>query len=82
MLLLEGLNSAQKAVSQKSSIPSLEGVLLSTDEMVLKIVGYDLEFGIESRVEVNVEEQGAVVLNARMLGEIVRKLPDETNGVA
>jgi len=78
ILLLEGLNAAQKAVSQKSSIPSLEGVLLSTDEIVLKIVGYDLEFGIESRVEVNVEEQGAVVLNARMLGEIVRKLPDET----
>jgi len=40
----------------------------------LTITGYDLETGIECKVDTDVIIPGKVVLNARMIGDIVRKL--------
>ena len=75
-ILLEGINIVQKAVSTKSTLPILEGILLEASES-LRLTGNDLELGIECNIEANVEQPGSVVLNARMLGEIVRKLPND-----
>ena len=44
--LLEAINAASKAVSAKSSLPALEGLLITAGDEI-KISGYDLELGIE-----------------------------------
>lgn len=65
-----------RAVSTKSSIPALEGILLEAGEQ-LRLTGYNLETGIRTIVPAQIEREGSLVLSARLFGEIVRKLPDD-----
>ncbi len=67
-----------KAVSQKSSLPAIEGIFINAENNMLTITGYDLELGITTKIEANVEEEGAVIIEARKLCEIVRSMPLET----
>jgi len=78
-VLLEYINIVSKAVSPRTTLPILECVLLVADENGFRMLGNDLELGIESgAIEATVIEQGSVALDARMLGEIVRRLPGTT----
>ena len=76
--LAEALSNVQKSVSPKSTIPALEGILLSASENKLKLCGYNMELGITTVIPASVEEDGKIVLNAHLFTEIVRKLPDNT----
>lgn len=73
--LMEGINIVQKAVSTKTTMPILEGLLLEASDQ-FKLTGNDLEIGIESYVEADIQSRGSIVLNSKMLGDIVRRLPD------
>ena len=73
---LEAILTVQNAVSGRSSMPILEGILIETKKDVLKLVGTDLELGIEHHMEANILQEGSIVIPARLLSEIVRKLPD------
>ena len=77
--LLQGaVSTASRAVSPKSTIPALEGLLLEADSHGrLTITGYNQETGIRSSMETEVQEPGAAVLPARLFGEIIRKMPDD-----
>jgi DNA polymerase-3 subunit beta len=66
---------ASRATASKSTIPALEGLLLQA-ELGLTVTGYDLRKGIYTRIEADVEERGSVVVGARFLGEMLRRLPD------
>lgn len=74
--LIKALNSVTKAVTSKSGKPILEGILLQTNKSVLKLTGYDLEIGIEHIIDCEVIEEGAIVVNAMMFNEIIKKLPN------
>lgn len=71
----EGINIVQKAVSSKTTLPILEGILIEAGER-LKLTANDLELGIECYVEADIQGTGAIVLNSRIFGEIIRKMPD------
>jgi DNA polymerase-3 subunit beta len=73
---LEVIQTVQKAVPGRSSTPILEGILLETDKDVLKLVGTNLEFGIQSHMEANILREGSVVVPSRLMSEVVRKFPD------
>ena len=73
--LLEGINIVQKAVSTKTTLPILEGILVEADE-IFKMTGNDLEIGIECYVEADIKEKGSTILNSKMFGDIVRRLPN------
>lgn len=77
-LLIEAVTAVARAVPQRSAVQVLEGILLVCGENRLRLTGYDLDTGIESTVEASVQEGGAIVLNARMFSDIVRKLPGGT----
>ena len=66
---------ASRAAASKSPIQALEGLLLQADSD-LKITGYDLKKGIYTFVQADIAEAGSVVIGARFLGEMIRKLPD------
>jgi len=76
--LNQAVLNIQKAVSTKSSVPALEGILIRAQENSVFLCGYDLELGITTIFDCNVEEKGSIVLNAKLLAEIVRRLPDAT----
>lgn len=75
--LLSLLTTASRAVTTKSSMPLLECLLLHADGVALTVTGYDLTMGIRTTLQVNVEEPGKILLNARLLVDIVRKLPND-----
>jgi len=75
-LLLSAIVAASRAVSAKSSIPALEGLLIEAGDRLM-LTGYDLEIGIQTGLDAEISEKGSIVLNARIFSEIVRKLPDE-----
>lgn len=74
--LLKGVNTVSKAVSSRTTLPILECILLSAELGNFKLVGNDLELGIESHVSAEVVEDGVVALESKIFSEIIRKLPD------
>jgi len=74
--LLNGISTVQKAIAAKSTLPILEGIFIQTYRDVLKLVGTDLDLGIECYIKSEVLSDGKIVLPGRLLGEIIRKLPE------
>lgn len=75
-LLQNAITTTGRAVAVKTSIPALEGILIEALGS-LRLTGYNLETGIQALVGADIQEQGTLVLSAKLLGDIVRKLPDE-----
>ena len=71
-------SNVQRAVSSKSTIPAIEGILLTTTENTITVTGYDLEVGVITSIGARVEEQGSIILNAKVLCDILRSLPAQT----
>lgn len=74
--LLNGVNTVLKAVSTRTTLPILQCILLDAHENGFKLIGNDLELGIESDLKAIVISYGNVAIDARMFSEIVKKLPD------
>ena len=74
-LLSSAIDGVSKAVTLRSSIPALEGILLKAEGFQLTLTGYDLEMGITTTIEANVRQTGEIVLSAKLLGDMVRRLP-------
>lgn len=81
-ILQAAVTTAGRVVAPKSSIQVLEGVLIEAENGSLSISGYNLETGIIARVDAEVQEPGAIVLSARLLGDILRQLPDDMVSVS
>ncbi len=77
LLLQNAVITASRAAAAKSSIPALEGVLLTCEEERVTVCGYNMQTGIRTSFEATVEEGGSLVLNARLFGDILRKMPDD-----
>ena len=75
--LSKALNIVSKAVSTRTTIPVLKGILLKSEENNLILSASDLDLSIEKAIDVNVIEEGSVVIPAKLFGDIVRKLPNE-----
>lgn len=71
---LDAVLKMQKTVGLKSSMPVLEGILLSAEKGLLTLSSYNLEMGMKKEIYASCEEEGDIVINARLLAEIIRKL--------
>ena len=74
-LLSAAIDGVSKAVTLRSTIPVLEGILLKAEGFQLTLTGYDLEMGIVTTIDANVKEPGEVVLNAKLLSSMVSRMP-------
>lgn len=76
--LSKALNTVSKAVTSRTTIPILKGILLeASNDNTLTLSASDLDLSIEKKIEVSVEEEGSVVVSARLFSDIIRKLPNE-----
>ena len=80
-LLLNAINISSRAASPKSVVPALEGLLIEAAGDI-KVSGYDLKTGIRTSFPADIEEAGSIVLNSRLFGDIVRKLPEDVISVS
>lgn len=74
--LLNSVNIVLKAVPVKSTMPILECVVINVNESTIKLIGNDMELGIETIVKGDIVSSGSIALNAKIFSEIIRKLPD------
>ncbi len=74
-LLVDAINIVQKAVSTKNNITLLDGILLEANK-IFKMTGNDLEIGIECTISADIRKEGSVVINSKIFGDIIRKMPD------
>ena len=73
--LSEACSNVMRAVSTKVTIPTIEGILMECGSDTLSLTGYDFEFGINTTLQASVVEPGAIVINAKVISDIIRKLP-------
>lgn len=76
-LLNEAVTNLQRAVSSKTSIPTLEGIHIRSEENRLILTAYDLEIGMQTELPAIISAPGAIILTAKLFAEIVRRSPDE-----
>ena len=74
--LLNGVNIVSKAVPNKTTMSILECILIDATGSQIKLIANDMELGIETVIEGEIIEKGQIALDAKILLDIVRKLPD------
>ena len=74
--LLTAVSNVSRAAPAKSPIPALEGILFEAANDGLKLTAYDTRIGIYTTIESSVFDEGSIVIPARFLLELVRRLPD------
>lgn len=76
--LNRAINTVSKAVSNRTTIPVLKGILLTAQEGKLILTSSNLDMSIKKEIDAVVDEAGCAVAAAKLFGEIIRKLPEET----
>ena len=71
-LLVDALNVASKAVTNRGTLPVLHGLRLDLSSNELVITGSDLDLTITVSVEVGGEKDGVTVVPAKLLADVVR----------
>lgn len=74
--LNKAVGIVMKAVPTRTTMNILECILIDATTNEIKFTGNDMELGIETIVEGEIIEKGKVAIDAKLLSEIVRKLPD------
>lgn len=73
---VDALVGANRIAPAKAPVPILSNVLLSASASSLELRASDLDIEITETVKADVSQPGAVTVNAKMLLEIVRKMPE------
>jgi len=74
------LQLVSRAVSNRPTHPVLANVLLAADEVTgkLRLTGFDLSLGIQTSISASIEISGAITLPAKLFGEIISKLSNDS----
>ena len=75
--LLQCLLNATKALSARPAIQILDGVLVNATENNVSLICSDGSLTIQSSLQAMVDKNGTVVLQGKLLTEIVRKMPND-----
>lgn len=81
--LLNELLKVSRAVSSKSPVPTLTGIKIEAKDDTLYFTGSDSDISIHSylkkdeKVKLDIIEEGSIILGAKYICEIVRKIEDE-----
>lgn len=74
--LLNGVQIVSKAVSNKTTMPILECILVDATKGIIKLTANDMDLGIETIIEGDIAEGGIIAIEAKLFLEMIRKLPD------
>ena len=80
--LVEAFNIVSKAVSSKPQMPILSGIYMKAEGSTLELQANNFEMGIITKIPVNTEDPGEIVVTGKYLQEVVRKLSGETVNIS
>ena len=75
--ILQGIQTVQRAVPLKSPLTYLQAILLKAQGNRLFFAATDMELGILYEQDAQIEEEGSILLPARLFSEIIRRLPED-----
>ena len=70
--LLEAVQNLSRIVT-KTSQPVLEGILISAEQGKITLVSYNLEMSMKKEIYASCEQEGDIVISAKLLTEILRR---------
>lgn len=73
-MLCDAVANLQRAVTPRSSLQILEGILLSAEQNKLTLMAYNMEISMKKELPITCEEEGDIVISAKILFEIIRKV--------
>jgi DNA polymerase-3 subunit beta len=76
--LVSKLSIVSRAVSTRAATQALSGVLLTASEGRVTLAATDLDMGLQTALDAEVESGGTVLLPGRLLAEVARSLGDST----
>jgi DNA polymerase-3 subunit beta len=76
--LLTQLQTVTRAASTRSAVQALSGVLVQAREGEIELRATDMEIGLRVPLEGEILREGAMVLPARLVVDVVRALPGDT----
>ena len=74
--LQNAISVVLKGISTRSTLPVLSGILLSAEDDGIVLQSTDLELSIKYTAQALVEEPGRTVVPGKLMGDIVKSLPD------
>ncbi len=74
--LLKSINIVLKAVPSRTTLSILQCILIEAMPGMVKMTANDMELGIETTLDADVQDKGTIAIDAKIFSEIVRKLPD------
>jgi len=80
--LVAKLAVVSRAVSTRTAVQILAGILLRAEKGELHLAATDMELSLRTALEANVDEEGAVVVQGRTLVDIARLLPADEVEIA
>lgn len=81
-ILQEAIATVQKAVTGKSTMPILQGIHLQTKNGELILTGSDKDLTIVTTIECDIQKDGNIVVDSRLFGDLIRKLPNDNIAIA
>ncbi len=72
--LLDAVSRLQRVVGSKTSMPVLEGILISAEQGKVTLISYNLEMGMKKEIYAKCDQTGDIVINARLLADILRRM--------
>lgn len=76
--LQDVISTVQKAITGKTTLPILSGIMINVQSDKVVLTGSDIDLSIESEIEAEIIEEGSVVVDAKILSDIIKKLPNST----
>ena len=70
--LLEAVQNLSRIVT-KTSLPVLEGILISAEKGKITLISYNLEMSMKKEIYASCEVEGDIVISAKLLTEILRR---------
>jgi DNA polymerase-3 subunit beta len=80
--LVRQLSVVSRALSMRSTVQILSGILLESSGERLALAATDMELSLQSSLEASVEESGKVVIPGRLLVDLARLLPNDQVAIA
>jgi DNA polymerase-3 subunit beta len=75
-VLSEAVSFAVKLLPQRTTLPILSGVLISSNDTGIVLSSFDYEVSAQTEIAADVEEPGTILVSGRLLAEIASKLPN------
>src|SRR6266576_2526790 len=75
--LVQALGVVSRAVSTRTSVQILSGILLDAQAEELRLAATDMELSLRANIQAQVEGDGAIVLPGKTLTDIARLLPSD-----